>query len=268
MFETLNGAMRLYPIVGDPIAQVKSPAGVSQGFAERNVDAICIPLHVTAADLSAFIEGFSRAHNVDGLIMTIPHKFAAYGLCATATPRAHVLGAVNVMRRNPDGRWHGEMVDGVAFVQAQIEGGAELKGARALLIGAGGAGTAIGLALIEAGVQELVVHDRDAGRVQTLVDRLANQGPANTSPGPADPTGFDLVCNATPAGMRDGDPLPVPADLLRPSMFVGDVITAPAVTPLLEAARTIGCKTQTGGAMFAAVQKLMIDFLLGKGSDD
>ena len=66
MFETLNGAMRLYPIVGDPIAQVKSPAGVSQGFAERNVNAICIPLHVTAADLSAFIEGFSRAHNVDG----------------------------------------------------------------------------------------------------------------------------------------------------------------------------------------------------------
>jgi shikimate dehydrogenase len=260
--------MRLYPIVGDPIAQVKSPAGVSQGFAERNVNAICVPMHVPLNELPAFIEGLGRARNVDGLIITIPHKFAAYGLCATATPRAHVLGAVNVIRRNPDGSWHGEMVDGVAFVQAQIEGGAKPSGARALLIGAGGAGTAIGLALIEAGVRELVVHDSDEGRVQTLVDRLSNQATAKVSSGPADPTGFDLVCNATPAGMREGDPLPVPAALLRPSMFIGDVITAPAVTRLLEAARTIGCKTQTGDAMFAAVQKLMIDFVLGKGSDD
>jgi shikimate dehydrogenase len=264
MFESLNGATRLYPIVGDPIAQVKSPEEVSRGFAERDVNAICVPMHVAPDDLSAFVEGLSRARNVDGMIMTIPHKFAGYRLCATATPRAHVLGAANVMRRNPDGTWHGEMVDGVAFVQAQIEGGAEPQGARALLIGAGGAGTAIGLALIEAGVRDLVVHDSDGGRVRTLVERLSNQGTAKVSSGPADPTGFDLVCNATPAGMREGDPLPVPARLLWPPMFVGDVITAPAVSPLLEAARKVGCRTQTGGAMFAAVQKLMIDFLLGK----
>jgi shikimate dehydrogenase len=266
--EGLDGATRLYPIVGDPIAQVKSPGGVSRGLAARGRNAICVPMHVPPADLTGFVEGLGRARNVDGMIMTIPHKFSAFEICATATPRAQILRAVNVMRRNADGTWHGEMVDGVAFVRAQIEGGARPSNARALLIGAGGAGSAIGLALIEAGIRELVVHDRDRSRADALVRRLSGQGRAEVRPGPADPTGFDMVCNATPAGMRESDPLPVPRKLLRRSMFVGDVITAPEVTPLLHAAQQAGCRTQTGVAMFGVVQALIIDFLLERGSDD
>jgi shikimate dehydrogenase len=69
--------------------------------------------------------------------------------------------------------------------------------------------------------------------------------------------------NATPAGMRATDLMPLDAARLTREMFVGDVITAPAVTPLLEAARRIGCGTQVGGGMFAAVKELMVAFLLG-----
>jgi shikimate dehydrogenase len=73
-----------------------------------------------------------------------------------------------------------------------------------------------------------------------------------------------MVCNATPAGMREGDALPVPAAALAPTMFVGDVITAPEITPLLQAARNAGCRTATGVEMFRIVQQLMIDFLVGE----
>lgn len=256
----LSGATRLYPIVGDPIAQVKSPAGVTRSLQERGVDGVCVPAHVASADLAAFVDGLGRMRNVDGLIVTIPHKFAASALCATTTARARLLGAVNVMRCNGDGTWHGEMLDGVAFVRAGIEGGARPDGARALLVGAGGAGSAIGLALLEAGVRELVVHDSDPARAEALVGRLAGKGVVRA--GPADPAGFDMVCNATPAGMREGDPLPVPAAALRPTTFVGDVVTVPEVTPLLRAAREAGCPTATGVEMFRVVQRLIVDFLL------
>jgi shikimate dehydrogenase len=167
------------------------------------------------------------------------------------------------MRRNADGTWHGEMLDGLAFVQAQVEAGARPAGARALLVGAGGAGSAIGLALLEAGVRELVVYDADPERAAGLVRRISDASSAVRT-GPADPASFDMVCNATPAGMREGDALPVPAAALAPTMFVGDVITAPEITPLLQAARNAGCRTATGVEMFRIVQQLMIDFLVGE----
>ena len=80
--------------------------------------------------------------------------------------------------------------------------------------------------------------------------------------GSADPTGFDLIVNATPAGMRNNDDLPVQVDRLRPTMFVGDVVTVPEVTPLLDAARRVGCRTSTGVDMFNAELDLQLDFFL------
>lgn len=99
----LNGATRLHYIVGDPIAQVKSPSGVSAELQARGRNALCVPAHVAPADLSAWAQGVSRAQNVDGLIVTVPHKFASFALCDSTTERAAFLGAVNVMRRRPGG---------------------------------------------------------------------------------------------------------------------------------------------------------------------
>lgn len=191
----------------------------------------------------------------------MPHKFACAALCGTLSERAAFLGAVNTMRRNPDGSWHGDMCDGLGFVEALRTHGCEPAGRRALLVGAGGAGTAIAHALVLSGVASLSVHDGDTARRDALVARLAALGRCPVMPGSPDPGGHDLVLNATPAGMRSGDALPVDVDRLGRSTFVGCVVTQPAVTPLVAAARARGLGTSTGTDMFAKVRDLMVAFL-------
>jgi shikimate dehydrogenase len=256
----LDGSTRVYVIVGDPIAQVKSPGGITGAFHREGLNAVMIPAHVTPEALEGFVRGLSLARNVDGIVATVPHKFAAYAFCSTATARARLLGAVNVLRRNPDGTWHGDMVDGLACVASLKTGGCDLAGKRALLVGSGGAGSAIGHALLEAGVASLAVHDADAGRRDRLLQLLGER----TVVGSDDPAGYDVVVNATPAGMRSEDPLPVRVERLEPGCWVADAITAPEVTPLLQAARARGCGTRTGLDMFAAVRDLIVDVLLGR----
>ena len=114
MFENFSGATRVHIIVGDPIAQVKSPFGVTQAFEQLGKDAVCIPAQVPTKDLKQWFEGISLARNVDGIIVTVPHKFDCYALCATSSQRGAFLGAVNTIRRNKDGSWHGDMFDGLA----------------------------------------------------------------------------------------------------------------------------------------------------------
>ena len=262
MQNPLSGASRVYYIVGDPIAQVKSPAGVSQAFHARGRNAYVMPAHVAPAHLAAWLAGVSMAQNVDGVIVTIPHKFAAFALCASTSPRAAFLQAVNTLRRNADGSWHGDMFDGLGFVEALRAGGRAPAGQATLLVGAGGAGSAIAHALVEAGVRQLAIHDDDVARRASLIARLSALQKCPVLPGSADPAGYGIVINATPAGMQAADLMPLRVDTLAPGTVVGCVITAPAVTPLIATARARGCATVTGGEMFARVRDLMVDFLL------
>lgn len=262
LYARLSGETRVIAIIGDPIAQVKSPAGVTQALQERGRNALVVPFHVKPADLDSLMQGIGLVRNLDGVIATVPHKFSAYKYCTTATERSHFLGAANVLRRNADGSWHGDMVDGPAFVQGIREAGCQPQGQRALLVGAGGAGCAIALELLEAGVAELAVHDEDAQRRDSLISRLQQRFDGRVRAGSADPTGFTLVVNATPVGMQASDPYPVRVEKLTPAMFVADVITSPAVTPMIAAAREVGCGTQVGGGMFSANQDMMLEVLL------
>jgi shikimate dehydrogenase len=267
MSACLGGATRLFVIVGDPIAQVKSPGGITAGFAQRGVDAVLVPVQVAPADIDTVLRACDRIGNLDGIVATIPHKFAAFSHCTTTSDRSRILRACNVLRRRPDRSWHGDMLDGVGYVRALQGECCEPAGARALLVGAGGAGTAIALGLLEAGVRELAIHDLDPSRRDALLDRLAPLGLAPVRPGSADPSGFDLVVNASPAGMRPGDPLPLDASRLTPAMVVGCVVTVPAQPPLIAEARRLGCRTVTGTQFFEASRELLVDFLLGREPD-
>jgi shikimate dehydrogenase len=263
MLDLLSGATRLFPIIGDPIKYVESPVHLTRSFAARGHNAVCVPMQVPRPALDDVMCGLSAVPNVDGLLVTMPHKHTAVGQCATTSQRTTLLGAVSVMRRNDDGTWHGDMLDGLAFVKAQKDHGARPSGARVLLLGTGGAGSAIAVALLDEGVRELIVHDVDETRAAELVELLSGHGHRNVATGRPDSTGCDMVCNATPLDMNDDDPLPADADLLTSSMFVGDVIAGHGLTPFLAAAEAAGCSTANGGHMVEAVQELMVDFMLG-----
>ena len=154
MLDNYSGATRVHFIVGDPIAQVKSPFGVTQAFEQAGRDAICVPAHVRTAELRQWLDGVSKSHNVDGIIVTVPHKFAYFDLCATTSDRGAFLKSINTLRRNPDGSWHGDMFDGLGYVKALALKGFDLKGAKALLVGAGGAGMRCSLQLANAGLND------------------------------------------------------------------------------------------------------------------
>ncbi|ATN36900.1 hypothetical protein ACO34A_24310 (plasmid) [Rhizobium sp. ACO-34A] len=129
-----------------------------------------------------------------------------------------------------------------------------------LLIGAGGVGSAIAFALLDAGVRQLAIYDFDRDKLSELMVRLDLIHPGKVVPGSINPIGFDLVVNATPLGMRADDPLPIEVAKLTPSTFVADVVTSPEITPLLAAAQAIGCNIQTGVGFFASAMKLMVEF--------
>jgi len=261
MVEHLTGDTRLYPIIGDPVAFVKSPQTLSAGFAARGKNALCIPMQVAKGDLAPVMDALARTRNVEGLLITMPHKVEAFRFCASSDRTSALLGCVSVMRRNADGTWHGGMLDGQAFLKAQVDQGAKPHGARALLIGAGAAGSAIAVALLEAKVGELVVCDSEPSRAAGLIAALDRIEKGQSRQGSADPAGFDLVCHATPMGLNDTDPLPIDVHRLQRATFVGDVIAGHGTTPLIQAARRYGCGTATGAQMVDAVQEMMLDFL-------
>ena len=175
-----------------------------------------------------------------------------------------MVAAVNIVKREPDGSWRGDMVDGLGFLNGLAAAGIPVEGQRALLVGAGGAGSAIAHSLLEAGLGGLSIYDTATERSADLIDRLAARGHHSVQLAKrADPSGHTLVVNATPLGMRRGDPFPVNVEKLTSDMAVADVITAPETTPLLEAAACRGCAVQNGTAMYRGLQALLAAIMVG-----
>jgi shikimate dehydrogenase len=260
LLKQYSGATRIITILGDPITQVKAPAGLTREFERRGRDAVVVPLNVKPADIELAISAIARMANIDGMIATIPHKFALAAHCSALSERSRFLGVANVARRDSEAGWYGDMLDGESFVDAISWAGCRIEGGRALLIGAGGAGSAIALSLLDRGVESLAVCDVDPGRRDALVGKLARRHRDRVGPGSGDPRGFAIVVNATPIGMSASDPLPIDSSGLAAATFVADVITRPEITPLLAIARKIGCRTQTGVGMFEKAVGLMADF--------
>lgn len=256
----LTGETRLIPILGDPIGQVKSPALLSASLAERGMNAIVPPLHVGPADFTTVVAALKIVGNVDGLVITVPHKFAASAVCDRLTPQAHFIGAANVVRREGDGAWVGDNCDGQGYIAGIRQQGGPIEGKSVLLVGAGGAGSAIAYEFLREGAARIAIHDADEVRRDDLIARLNAGFAGRASVGSSDPSDFDIIANATPMGMRETDPTPVQADLLIGAQFVADCVTRPEITPLIAQARQCGCATMTGLGMFHGVADRMVDF--------
>ncbi|KMO18519.1 shikimate dehydrogenase family protein [Methylobacterium indicum] len=257
----ITGRTRVFAILADPIAQVKAPQGLNRIMAERGVDGVMVPLHVAAADLATVVAGLRATRSFGGAIVTVPHKTAIVPLLDAVSDAARLVGAVNAVRREPDGRLVGEILDGAGFVAGLRAAGHDPRGASAYLAGAGGAANAIAFALAEAGVSRLTVHNRTPARVEDLFSRLRRLHPGLPLAFGTDPAGHDLVVNATSLGLRLDDPLPLDPAGLGTGQLVAEIIMQPAETPLLAAAAARGCRTHPGLPMLEGQLALMADFL-------
>ena len=256
-----SGNTRLFPVVGDPIAQVRSPGTITGILRERRADAVVVPMHVASSDLQPLLASLATVQNVGGVLVTVPHKQGALQACSSLTDRASFVEAVNVIRRTSRG-WHGDNTDGAGYLDGIEHEGFSVAGKRILLVGCGGAGSAIALEMLVRGAAILALHDSNPERRDALIAKLETRFPGRVKIGSSDPTGFDLIANATPMGMSEMDPLPVDVSLLSPSQFVACVVTKPPVTALIAEARRRGCRTMTGNGMFDAQAQTLTNFLL------
>lgn len=248
---SISGTTRLFAILGDPVSVVRSPGWWNALFARAGRDAVFVPMQVGAADLPRTWAGLRTIGNLDGLVLTMPHKQAALPLLDALGGSSRLTGAVNTVRRLPDGCWEGEMFDGEGFVAGLRARGIAPEGRHVRQKGCGGAGRAIAFALARAGVASLALEDAAPGRAASLAAEVAAAFPAVAREGEP-----DLLVNATPLGLSVSDPLPFDPAMLSPRIAVADVIPNPELTPLIAAARAAGCATATGRDMFEGQARL------------
>ncbi len=261
----ISGETRLYVFLGHPIAQARSPHLINPMFRERGIDAVMVAIDVAPADLDLAVAGFKVMTNIDGIVVTVPHKAAVMGHVDELRPTARAVGAVNVMRRESDGRWTGDILDGLGFVAGMRKQGHAPEGRSILLLGAGGAGAAVAHALAGSGIRKISIFDVDENRSRQLVERLTDlyDGLEAETSAPV-PNGHDTVVNATPLGMKSGDPLPIDPEALTSGLLVVDVIMKPPVTPLLVAARNRGCRIHEGAHMLDGQIGEFIEFFIDR----
>ena len=211
----LSGKTHLWALVADPVAHVRAPAFVNPMFARKGLDGFLLPLHVRADDLADVLPRLARVGNLKAFIVTIPHKEAIARLCATLGPNANLIGAVNTVRIEAEGRLVGEMFDGVGLVATARANGMKPEGRRVLVLGAGGAGRAVAFALAREGAKFVGIFNRSPARALRLAEAVTTGVPGAQAEGVgADAHGYELVVNCTSLGLHEGDPPPLDAATL------------------------------------------------------
>jgi len=246
-----------YAVIGNPIAHSRSPAIHAQFAAQTDQDMVYdrlfAPLDAFVATVAAF-----RAEGGRGLNVTLPFKTEAFRLADSLTPRAALAGAVNTLAFDAD-RVLGDNTDGAGLVD-DIEHRIDLPlaGARVLLLGAGGAARGVVQPLLAAGIDRLMIVNRTAARAGELVSDLGARLPAadaeKLSAGGFDAIagGFDLIINATSAGLADASP-PVPASAWSGVRLALDMVYAAQPTAFMRAAADAGCpRVEDGLGMLVA----------------
>ncbi|VUS68808.1 shikimate dehydrogenase family protein [Klebsiella spallanzanii] len=246
----ISGNTRLIAHLGYPTAMFKAPMIYNPWFVHQQVDAKVVPMGVKPEDYAAFVPTLFKMTNIIGALVTMPHKIATCELVQHISPTAAIAGACNAIRLEADGSLSGDMFDGEGFVLGIQRKGFVTQGARALVVGSGGVGSAIAASLAAAGVSALTLYDARSQTAEALAERLLAHYPQlDITLMQRDPQGHDLVVNATPLGMKEGDPLPLDPQRLTPGTFVGEVVMAQEFTPLLLAAQAAGCPIQRGTDM-------------------
>lgn len=257
----INGKTLLIAHIGYPTESFKAPMIYNPWFQKQGINAVVVPMGVQAEDYPSFFRTLFRLTNIRGALVTMPHKVTTVELVDDLTPTARIAGACNAVRLREDGKLEGDQFDGAGFVNGIRRKGCQLDGARAIVSGCGGVGSAIAASLAAAGVAELALYDTRDTTAGGLRDRLLAHYPAlRVVTGVNDPHGYDVVVNATPLGMQPGDPLPFDVSRISPSAMVGEVVMKSEYTPFLTAAAARGCKVQVGTDMLFEMIPAYLEF--------
>jgi shikimate dehydrogenase len=246
----ISGKTTLIAHLGYPTEAFKAPMIYNPWFEKAGIDAVVMPMGVTAADYPQVLSALFRLTNIRGALVTMPHKVTTVALLDEVTPTVQIAGSCNAILRRPDGSLLGDMFDGAGFVRGVQRKGRQLSGARVLVVGSGGVGSAIAASFAAASIAGIGVFDANESAAEALGARLRQHYPQlAVTTNSKDPADYDVVVNATPLGMNEGDPLPMDVSRIAPTAFVGEVVMKSEMTPFLKAAKEKGCQVQVGTDM-------------------
>lgn len=246
----INGNTELIAHIGYPTHSFKAPMIYNPFFVKHDINAVVVPMGCKPEDFSVFLKSVFQLSNIRGALITMPHKVTTVGLLDEVSATVKVAGACNAVKRTEDGRLVGDMFDGEGFVRGVQRKGFDLTGKRVLVVGSGGVGCAIAASLAGAKIAAITLFDVNSASAEALGQRLKQNYPhIEVSTGSKDPAGHDLVVNATPMGMNEGDALPMDVSRISPDAFVGEVVMKTEMTAFLQAAKNRGCRVQVGSDM-------------------
>ena len=257
----VNGKTRVYGIVGDPIEQVRSPEMVTWEMQKRHHNAVLIPIHIARDEFDSVMPNIMRMRNLDGLIFTIPFKAQAIALAKTLGPQASQIGAINALKKHSNGTWSGEIFDGMGCVEAFKQRGITLQDKRLQLIGLGGAGSAICVALAYEKPKLLRLFDinpQTTERMAKMVNTISPQTLVEVGLPHAE--GIDILLNASPVGMLSDARLPLAVEQFKKELIVFDAIVMPENTTLISLAQTCGCEVVRGREMMLGQISKIVDY--------
>jgi shikimate dehydrogenase len=257
----ISGKSTLIAHLGYPTESFKASYIYNPWFDKVGIDAAVVAMGVKADDYPGVLKSLFRLTNIRGALVTMPHKVTTVGLVDECTTTVKIAGSCNAILKRPDGTLLGDMFDGTGFVRGLRRKGFAFDGAKCLLVGTGGVGSAIAASLAADGVASISLCDTDRASAEGLAARLRNHYPRlDVHVHGSDPAGFGLVVNATPLGMKAGDPLPFDVTRLAPATFVGEVVMNEEITPLLKAAQERGCPFVVGTDMLFEMIPAYLEF--------
>ena len=255
----ITGKTKLYGIVGHPIENVKSPELFNQHFLNNGIDAAMMPLDVELDDIESFWYGLKKIKNLEGLIVTMPHKKTIVPFLDELSQNSKITRSVNVVKKINE-KWTGEMFDGEGCVRALHTHGVKIKNRKIGLVGIGGAGEAVMVALAFAGCSEITISDLDSSKINVALTQMQKNFPGiRVSQLNDDFRDVDIFINCTAIGMNDEDDTVINVNDLPSHAVVFDVITKE--TPLVAKAKLIGLKAFNGISMHREQAKLAINYL-------
>ncbi len=276
MEKRIDGRTGLYALFGTPVGHSGSPAMYNFCFQHDGINAAYMAFDVNVDDMEQVMKAV-KLFNIRGGNFTMPVKNIASQLCDEITPAARLVGACNVFV-NKDGRICGDVTDGKGFIKNLQVNGVDVKGKKLVVLGAGGAATAVQVSLALEGAAEIAIFNREDEfypRAEETARKLQTECPAvNVTVTKLEDSeklaeaikGCDILVNATSVGMKplDGQSL-IDTSLLRKDLIVADTVYSPEKTRMILEAEAAGCKAAIGGkGMLLWQGALNYEFYTGK----